>query len=217
LHDPGTLIAEYNTKRRFDMWRSLIAAVILLVSHTADAQKLFDVGFKAGINQDDIRILNVADHKPVLGWHAGMFTRVKAPLSPGLQVELLYSTQGTDLRISDSIPGETQIRLNYLQLPVFLVFSLGPAELHVGGYGSYLMNASITQPVTAYDEVMQLRENLFNDMDYGLLGGVGVKLGSFYAGGRYLLGLGTVGEGVALLRDSRNLQAQIYIGIGLVQ
>ena len=199
------------------MWRSIIILTVLLSGLQAGAQQLFDIGLKAGINQDDIRIQNVADHRPVLGWNAGLFARVKAPAAPGFQAELLYSTQGTDLRIADSIPSETNIRLNYLQLPVFLVFSLGPAEIHVGGYGSYLMNASITQPATAYGEVLQLKESHFVDMDYGLLGGLGFKFGSIYAGGRYLLGLGTVGEGITLLRDSRNLQAQLYIGIGLVR
>jgi hypothetical protein len=193
----------------------MMMLILLLCGMQANAQKLFDLGVKAGISRDNMQLDNVADYRAVMGWHAGIFARLKPPLMPGGQMELLFNTMGTDLRIADTIAGDARIRLNYLQMPLFLVFSLGPAELHLGGYASYLMNASITKPASVVGEVQQLRENQYQDMDYGLLGGAGLRLGSFYAGARYTFGLGAVGvSGNSILSNARNMQAQFYIGFG---
>jgi hypothetical protein len=193
----------------------IIFAVVIFTGTQLQAQDLFDIGMKGGISQDRISLQNVPEYSSVSGWHAGLFARVKPPLAPGAQVELLYNTMGADILRFDTIEGDASIRLRYLQLPAFLVFSLGPAEVHVGGYGSYLLGATITQPSAVVGEVQQLRSNQFMDMDYGLLGGLGLKLGSFYLGGRYTLGLGTVGaEDNNILRNARNMQGQLYLGYG---
>ncbi len=189
---------------------------ILITVSALQAQKLFDLGIKGGVSRDNIRLDNVADNTAIMGWHFGGFMRVKPPVAPGIQVEALYNSMGTDVRALDAQRESSELRLQYLQAPLFLVFSLGPAELHLGGYASHLMNASINQPAEVQQEIFELREDRIRDTDYGLLGGLGLKLGSFYMGARYTFGLGTVGEPEnVILHDARNMQAQFYIGIGL--
>ncbi len=197
------------------MCRIAIILCTILFSSFGYSQGSFDIGVKGGISRDRIQVNNVADLRGVTGHHAGLFARVKAPLTPGVQIELLYNTMGTDILVSDTSGADAQVRLNYLQLPLFLMFTLGPAELHFGGYGSYLLNSSISQPTAVQAEIQQLKDDQYMDVDYGLLGGVGVRLKSFYAGARYTIGLGTVGEADNdILGNARNMQAQLYIGIG---
>jgi hypothetical protein len=200
------------------MIRNLILALLLLPCVHTQAQRLFDIGVKAGVSRDNIRLENVTDHRGVTGWHGGLFVRLKPPLAPGVQGELLYNTMGADILGFDTVPGSATIRLRYLQLPAFLVFTLGPAELHVGGYASHLLGSTITQPSAITGEIQQLRSNQFANVDYGLLGGAGIRLGSFYAGGRYTIGLGTVGDSDNnILGNARNMQAQLYVGYGFAK
>lgn len=180
-----------------------------------EAQKLFDIGIKGGVSKDNIRMDNVAGLEGIIGWHGGMFFRLKPPVAPGVQLEALYNSMGTNVVLNDSLMGDSEVRLQYLQAPLFLVFSIGPAELHIGGYASHLLNASIRHPLQVQEEVVALRENQFMDTDYGLLGGFGVRLGQVYLGARYTIGLGTIGAADNdILRNARNAQAQFYLGIG---
>ncbi len=191
-----------------------LMALLAIASSQLRAQKLFDLGLKAGVSKDDIRMDNVADLEGIVGWHAGMFFRLKPPVAPGVQLEALYNSMGTDVMLNDSL-NDSHVRLQYLQAPLFLVFSIGPAELHVGGYASHLLNASIRHPQQVQEELVQLREDQFMDTDYGLLGGAGVRLGQLYLGARYTIGLGTIGAADNdILRNARNAQAQFYLGIG---
>lgn len=198
------------------MARLVLPFLLLLIAVSANAQRIFDLGFKAGISRDDITLENVADHTTILGWQAGVFARVKPPLTPGLQAEVLYNNTGSDLRLTDAMASDANIRLQYVQVPLFLVFSLGPAEIHLGAYGSHLLNASITNPLAIHEEYQALRANEFQDTDYGLLGGAGFRAGRIYAGARYLIGLGTIGAADNnILRNARNMQAQFHVGYGL--
>lgn len=197
------------------MNRLLLLLLIVPIGVTGSAQKLFDLGLKGGVSKDEIRMDNVASAEGIVGWHFGAFFRVKPPLAPGVQLEALYNSMGTDVMLSDSLADDSEVRLQYLQAPLFLVFSLGPAELHVGGYASHLLNASIRHPQQVQSELVALRANQFLDTDYGLLGGVGFDLGQIYLGARYTIGLGTIGASDnAILRDARNSQFQFYLGIG---
>jgi hypothetical protein len=198
--------------------RTLMILLLLLPALAVRGQGLFDAGVKGGVSRDNILFTNVADFKAITGWQAGVFARVKPPLAPGVQAELLLNTLGTDLRPADTLAGEAAIRLRYLQLPVFLVFALGPAEVHLGVYASQLLNSSIDQPTVMYQEVQQLREDEFVNIDHGLLGGLGFKFGRVYAGARYLVGLGNMGSGSNhLLGRARSTQAQFYLGYGFVR
>ncbi len=176
---------------------------------TALAQRLFDLGPKAGISYDDLSISR--SHVAVLGWHAGVFARLKPPLFPGVQGELLVSSMGSDIRPADG--GGTQVRSLALQIPVFAVFSIGPAEIHLGGYADKLLNTNADSYTDAEGNVHE-RGDLANG-GYGLLLGGGLHLGSFYAGIRYNYGLNNIATGEGFLASAQNRQAQLYVAIGL--
>jgi hypothetical protein len=164
------------------------------------AQQVFDLGPKAGVSSNDLA-LGGASTDPVLGYHAGLFARVKPPMFPGIQGEALFTTVGTSAE-------DVRFRFNYVQFPVFLVFTLGPAELHAGGYYGHPLSSDVdglSDVVTPPDA----------QADYGLLGGVGLHLGRIYAGARYNLGLNDLGSDTPISDQAHNRQAQLYVGFGL--
>lgn len=118
--------------------RSPITIVLLLACCSLSAQ-LFDLGLKGGINQDDLR--TSFNHEPLLGGHAGVFARIKPPILPGVQGELLVSTLGTNVRAEGQ---ELDLRTASLQVPLLLVVALGPVELHAGGYYEKYLTKSFT-------------------------------------------------------------------------
>lgn len=189
---------------------SLVCAGALVACATpVHAQRVFDLGFKAGINNNDLSFGHGGSTQQVLGWHGGLFARVKPPLFPGVQGEVLFSTSGADADIDGG--GSARLRSTYVQLPAFFIFSMGPLELHAGGYFGHPLSSSISG-VTSGDAPL-LQADPDRD-DYGLLGGLGLHLGHFYAGARYLYGLNDIG-GISDLGDVRNRQAQLYLGFGL--
>jgi hypothetical protein len=193
--------------------RTLITATTLCLAmfamQTASAQRLFDLGPKAGISYDDLSLSR--SHIAVLGWHAGVFARLKPPLFPGVQGELLVTSMGSDIKPSDG--GGTQVRSVALQVPVFAVFSIGPAEIHLGGYADKLLTTTANSYADA-DGTVHERGDLSNG-GYGLLLGGGLHLGSFYAGVRYNYGLNDISTGEGFLASAQNRQAQLYVAIGL--
>jgi hypothetical protein len=170
------------------------------------AQKVFDLGIKAGVSSDDLA-LGGASTEQVLGYHGGLFARVKPPLFPGIQGEALFTTVGTSAASGD-LADDVRFRFNYVQFPVFLVFAFGPAELHAGGYYGHPLSSDVEglSDVVAPPDAQE---------DYGLLGGVGLHLGRFYAGARYNLGLNDLGSDTPISDEARNRQAQLYVGFGL--
>ena len=190
--------------------RPLFLLLLAMIGHLAPAQRLFDIGLRAGANLDGLR----TDPSPerTLGAHGGLFARVKPPLLPGLQGEALISSMGTPFNINEQ---RIQLRGTTLQVPLFLVLALGPVELHGGGYYDRLLSSGLDATIITADGVQQLGRDDLSDSGYGLLAGAGLHLGRFYATARYNHGLDPIGRGV--LSDVRTAQLQFGIGWGFVK
>ncbi len=175
------------------------------------AQQLFDFGLKLGVNRDDL--MTSYRHEPLIGGNAGLFARVKPPVLPGAQAELLLTSIGSHVTVEGY---EADLRGVSLQAPLFIVFGFGPFELHAGGYyqrqltESFADNLDIEIPIEGQDlDLADLRED-----GYGLLLGAGVHFGHFYAGARYNMDLSPLG-GAPFLDDVYGRQIQAYVAFGL--
>ncbi len=202
------MVVERESPRAMRSFIPLALCASFLLAQQCSAQ-LFDLGIKGGVNQDDLR--TSFNHTPLLGGNVGIFARVKPPILPGVQGELLVSTWGS--RVS-SLGYSADLRSATLQVPVFLVFSLGPVELHAGAYYDRYLTKEFKVDI---DEVVDGQTITLDDLadnGYGLLGGAGVRFAHFYAGARYNFGLKDVGTG-PILSDIQTRQIQAYIGIGL--
>src|SRR5690606_7759006 len=128
------------------------------------------------------------------------FNKIAITESFAIQPELLYSRQGLKVEYDGIADGETKFNLNYINLPVKLVFNLSEDfELQFGPYVGYLINANLKTDadlfgafdISSDDDVN--RKN-FNAIDYGLSAGIAFDLKPLIIGFNYNYGLSQVAK-----------------------
>jgi hypothetical protein len=168
------------------MKKIIVLLTVLVVAINADAQ--IKLGVKAGLNVSDMSFSGkkgVGENIDDLfasrnGWHFGMAMKMKFPLFPiTLQPEVLFSTKGSD-----------NLKIHYIEIPINLQWgiSLGKVRPYVelSPYFSYLAGTKLK------GENVQLLNT--NDWDGGVGLGVGIDLWKLQISGKYVWGLGNVGE-----------------------
>ncbi|HET9054121.1 MAG TPA: porin family protein, partial [Cyclobacteriaceae bacterium] len=148
-------------------------------------------GIKGGLNASNLYVDDVDDENARFGFNVGLYAQLFSSEVFAIQPELLYSTKGTKTTYDNALMGEgdAKFNLNYLEVPVLAVIKLGgAAELHIGPYWSYLLNANIDidGDTDTFDELD--RDN-FTSWDFGIAGGVGLNFGATQIGVRYSKGL----------------------------
>lgn len=200
----------------------LIAGVIsVLATNLASAQGA-RAGIKGGMNVSNLYIDDVTDENARFGFNAGLFGQVLSSDAAALQLELLYSTKGArSFYDNGTLNQEIKYNLNYLDLPVLAVIKLGKsAEIHLGGYASYLLNANISYSGDIANGSDQIDKDKLKSYDYGLIGGVAFNFGDIQVGARYNYGLVKIAdsdEAQVAIGDSKNSVGQLYIALNLAK
>lgn len=195
--------------------KTLLLAALLLGSAQVHAQ-LFDFGPKLGVNRDDL--MTPYRNEPLIGGHVGLFARVKPPIFPGAQGELLLTSIGSQV----TVEGYTaELRGLALQAPLFAVVAFGPFELHGGIYYQRQLSKSLARNFSVEIEGVEINgEDIelddLADNGFGLLMGAGVRFGHFYAGARYNMDMQPLGS-EPFLHDVYGRQLQAYVGFGLLK
>lgn len=193
----------------------VVAAAFSAQAQNPDAR----VGIKGGLNVSNLYVDEVTDENARVGFNAGLYGQILATDAFALQPELLYSTKGSENEFDGVIDQTVKFNLNYLELPVLAVFKLGnAAELHAGAYGSYLLRANVSYSGDLGDGGEDLDRDNFKSFDYGLVGGLGLNFGDLQVGARYnygLVELANSDNAEAILGDSKNSVAQIYLAVNL--
>lgn len=200
------------------LFRTSLIIALLSLAAMASAQSLPFVrfGVKGGIQQRELDFGNAFSTQPI-GIHGGLYLRIAPPVGVGGQLEVLYTQKNTPVQNGDE---ETNVRLNYVEVPLFAVFPLGPLDIQLGAYGSKLLSTDLgglAQQVT--DEGVQLSGDDLRDSDYGLLGGLTLNLGRWQGGVRYTYGLCSVDESgdFDMVNGENNRAAQFYLGYALIK
>jgi len=206
------------TKIIFTIFSFTLLGLIVCEQVNAQSASTKRAGIKGGLNVSNLYIDDVTDENARPGINIGLFGELVSTEVFGLQTELLYSTKGSKIVYDTPADQEIQYNLNYLELPVLAVFKLGAVDLHVGGYGGYLLGANISYDGELADGTDEIDKDNLKSWDYGLVGGVGVNFGAMQVGARYNYGLVKLANSDAadfLLGDSKNSCAQLYIAINL--
>jgi len=191
----------------------LLTVMTLGWTNRADAQAR--MGVKGGLNVSNLYVDNVDDENARFGFNVGVYGQVLSSDVFALQPELLFSTKGS----KNEILGETvKFNLNYLDLPVLAVIKLGEsAEIHVGPYFSYLLNANVdVEGGSTYEP----DKDDFNAFDVGLSGGLGLNFGAIQVGARYNYGLSEIADSnpaKLALGDAKNSNAQLFVAFNFNQ
>lgn len=139
--------------------------------------QLLEFGIKGGLNfanfsGDDINSSNLTS------FHIGAVSELKVLQNLSFQAELLYSTQGAEIKDAGN---EIKAKLGYLSIPVLAKFYLTTDKLniHAGPQAGVLLNKS-----SDFDL------NNRNTFDLGIAAGVEYKLiAGLFAQARYVAGI----------------------------
>ncbi len=202
---------------------SITILLIIFISASAYAQ-FTQFGAKTGVNFSNMTVDDSNDKNLRTGFHAGIFGRMGISELFSIQPELIYTTKGFtnsyDILIAQ---GEADVNLNYIEIPVNIVYHLSEDfSFQIGPYLGYLASAN----VSTSNEVLNFfqidtNDNIdrsnFKPIDIGLTAGLGFTVEKFIFGFKYNLGLTNVAKdnipAEQLIGNARNTVIQIYAGI----
>ena len=157
----------------------------------ANGQARKGIGIMAGANLSRIQVANgqistlgeAIDMNDDFGWQAGAQIGISA--TPvvfseqfGLHTGLAYIQRGTATQAIDPASLETQeglIRLQYLSVPVLArIYPTPMLFLEAGPQAAYLLDAR--SKLKGSSENFDLKRTADNDLDLGLLAGLGLKI-----------------------------------------
>ncbi|HOY20702.1 MAG TPA: porin family protein [Haliscomenobacter sp.] len=150
---------------------------IMLIPSLVSAQAAF--GIRAGLNATNISFDNLDNRSERLGWHAGVFADL--PILPefiSIQPELSYSVKGTKYK---PLTEKKTLSFDYVDFLLPIAFKLGPVDLQVGPFASYL----ISDRDYIVIENNQVVTDAFKKFDGGLTAGISFNFNKVFLGIRY--------------------------------
>jgi len=196
-----------------------VATLFSLAIHQQASAQVGRTGIKGGLNMSNLYLDNVNDQNARIGFNIGVFGQLFSSETFALQPELLYSTKGSTAQYGGAINQEISYNLNYVDMPVLAVFKLGDvAEIHIGGYASYLLNANISYKGDLANGSDPIDKDNLKSFDYGISGGLGANFGKAQVGARYNFGLVQLANSNAartVIGDAKNSCAQVYVAFAL--
>jgi len=177
---------------------------------TANAQG-FQLGVKAGANLSKIDGVSFNDQFQ-LGYHAGVFSRIKFSKKWGIQPEVLFNQYNTktvnDFAAVYSTENLKNLSLNYITIPMLLDFSPQKwISLQGGAQVGVMMDKS--------KSLLSNGEQAFSSGDVSLLGGVQFNLMAFKISGRYYQGLKNINN-TGVDGSWKNKGFQISVGLRII-
>ncbi len=188
---------------------SLFAAVLL--SQAIMAQ--FHLGVKAGANITKVDGKSFKDEFRY-GYHLGGFAEIRLGNKLVLQPEVLFNQYATRLDSNyknvyeDVFDGNSNIKLNYLSVPVLLNYKL------IGNFISLQAGPQFGVLIDQNKTLLQNGGNAFKGGDLSMLAGVLVRVGPMRINGRYAIGLNNISD-IADDDKWKNQGFQLSIGLAL--
>lgn len=207
-----------------------IAFLIIIAICGFSQVRAQNFGVKAGYNYSTLsgETSSISTIEGLSGFYIGGLVELPISNMLSIQPELIFSRQGVDLRQglkNLSIRTDTsEIRLDYLNIPVMAKVNLGPIFLEGGVQFGFLVNKP---KVDSYIANVYLRNLLdkdsYNSFDFGVGAGLGVKLNQhFFVETRYTYSLTNVFDPndkhfkSSLISDGDNFKNSVFsIGLGM--
>ena len=174
--------------------KKLITITLLLAlasSLSANALDFSKIGYSinGGVNLTNISDIDNSDS--LLGFSVG--GRASLPMDDQLSIsaDLNFSQAGTKTSVtSGSTTTETEIRRNYITVPVNLNYNVTEqASLNFGPYVGYLLNANQIKKEGSNASVETDIKSSTRTLDYGIQLGASTQIEQFTISGQYVLGL----------------------------
>ncbi|GGH77255.1 MAG: PorT family protein [Bacteroidetes bacterium] len=193
--------------------KPLFVAFLSLLSTGVYAQ--LDFGLKGGMSSSNVVFSDLESNANIenlsannaLGWHAGVYTRVKI-LGLYIQPEVIYSSLNSKVQIEESngTSSTKSFQLTRLDVPVLLGIKFGPASIIGGPVMSY--NLSHPSDIIEVD---------YRSGSLGYQAGFGLTLGNFIIDLKYEGSLQNLAEKVVIDGQEYDVDArtgQLILSLG---
>ncbi|MDB5014708.1 MAG: hypothetical protein JWQ25_2910 [Daejeonella sp.] len=182
------------------MKKAIIFSVILLATSMIASAQLPKVNFgiKGGINYSRLKSqADLTDNSSILGYQAGIFTRVGFA-GMYLQPELYLGSKGSDFKLqttSNEVRTQGSVKFTTLDLPILLGTKFGPGKLNVRFMVGPVISFKIDEKTT-FDQGYQAVTdyNSYKDQSIAIQAGGGVDLGNVTVDLRYESGLSKMND-----------------------
>lgn len=183
----------------------------LLISQAMMAQ--FHIGVKGGANVTKVDGKSFKDQFRY-GYHLGGFAEIRLGNKFVLQPEVLFNQYSSTLDSNYSniyhtvFNGNTNIRLNYISIPILLNYKL------IGSFLSLQAGPQVGILIDQSKTVLQNSGNAFKDGDFAMLAGLQFKIANLRINGRYAVGLNNISD---ITDDGKwkNQGFQLSVGLAL--
>ncbi len=131
----------------------------------------------------------------LIGFAAGVSLRLPLGEMIALQPELFYSQKGTKTEPFESggVTVESKLIMNYIDVPVLLVFSPTPVfDIFGGGYVDYYLDGEMEMESGDLSATMDIESDGITKPGYGAVVGGTFHFGSLHVDARYYHGLSDV-------------------------
>jgi hypothetical protein len=203
--------------------------LLVVVAMNQTYAQFFQVGVKAGLSSSQLKVNEVfspgdggesiyyKSGEAVLGWHLGLYSRIKIS-KVYFQPELLYSSTGGKIKVSNDgvdYPGFGEIKLDKLDIPIMAGFYVSKSfRIYVGPVFSYLISEK-----SVWNTTIDIFKQDFQKGTIGYQAGIGFDISLVSLDLKYEGNLGALGKSVSVpgtdIRfdtDVRNPQLMISMG-----
>jgi hypothetical protein len=217
------------------MKRTIIVLLVVVAINQANAQFL-QVGLKAGLSSSQLKVNEVftsgeneetigeneetifyKSGEAVLGWHLGVYSRIKI-WKIYIQPELLYSSTGGKIKISDDgvdFPDVGKIKLDKLDIPIMAGFNITKSfRVYAGPAFSYLISEK-----SLWNTTKEVFKQDFQKGAIGYQAGIGFDISTVTLDLKYEGNLSALGKSVSVSgtdirfnTDLRNPQLILSMG-----
>ncbi|MDV3309878.1 MAG: PorT family protein [Cyclobacteriaceae bacterium] len=191
------------------MKRIFLSAVMMVFLAAGAYAQGISGGLKAGLNLANGigKDAKDADLSMRVAYHIGGYLNVGLNDALSFQPELLYNSVGP--KMTD----EVSLHLNYLSVPLNLMYNIGNFNVHAGPQFGFLMSAKAKADVEGESAEVDMKE-FFKSTDLGVNIGIGAGFGKLSAAARYTMGITKIWDMEEDV-DAKNGVIQISLGYKL--
>jgi hypothetical protein len=186
----------------------LAISMIALFAAGAHAQGISG-GVKGGLNLANLNGDDVSDTDMKIAYHIGGYANIAFSEALSLQPELLFNAVGAKMS-EDGY--EMKYNLNYISIPVMLIYSFGNVNIQAGPQLGLLASAKGKVEYDGDSGETDIKE-LFKSTDVGFNLGLGANFGKINAAARYCIGLSNIADSDDA--DVKNGVIQLSLGVKL--
>jgi hypothetical protein len=195
----------------------LVLLMVFTLSSTINGQVSVKFGAKFGVQSSNISFKSFDPNRSErIGFHVGITSEISFTESLALQPDLIFSSQGFNLKgfgNTDSQP------FNYLNFTIPVAYKMNFVDINFGPYFGFLLNKGLVNVEFTDANGTPIDVSPFiNKLDVGLALGLTFHIQKFFVGTRYNLGLTNVGNGKdvggikLVANDGKNAVGQLSVG-----